>query len=68
MQQRAERLEQEAAELRQELARVAEVLISPSSVLARYIIEGETYEITQADVEIVKSELARPGQKAPCTS
>jgi hypothetical protein len=60
LQHQAERLEQEAAELRQELARVAEVLISPSSVVVRYVIEGETYEITQADVEAVKAELAKP--------
>lgn len=62
IQQRAERLEQEAAELRQELARVADVLISPSSVVARYVIEDETYEITQADVEGVKSELAKSAE------
>jgi hypothetical protein len=60
IQQRAERLEQDAAELRQELARVADALISPSSVVARYVIEDETYEITQADVESVKIELAKP--------
>jgi len=60
IQNRAERLEQEAAELRQELARVAAVLISPSSVVARYVIEDETYEVTQDDVETVKVELANP--------
>jgi hypothetical protein len=60
IQHRAERLEKEAAELRQELARIAEVMVSPSSVVARYVIEGETYEITQTDVETVKAELVRP--------
>lgn len=58
--QRAERLEQEASELRRELARIAEVFINPLSVVARYIIEGETYEITQSDVEMARNELAKP--------
>jgi hypothetical protein len=60
LQHQAERLEQEAAELRQALAHVVEVLVSPSSVVARYVIEGETYEITQAEVESVRTELAKP--------
>lgn len=60
LQHRAERLEKEATALRQALAQVAEVLVSPSSVVARYEIEGETYEITQADVEAVKTEVAKP--------
>lgn len=60
LQHQAERLEQEAAELRQALAHVVEVLISPSSVVARYVIEGETYEITQAEVESVRAKLAKP--------
>lgn len=50
-------MEQEASELRRELARID---VSSSSVVARYVIEGETYEITQGDVETVKNELARP--------
>lgn len=57
LQHQAERLEQEAAELRQALGHVVEVLVSPSSVVARYVIEGETYEITQADIESTKTEL-----------
>ena len=60
LQHQAERLEQEATELRQALARVVKVLISPSSVVARYVIEGETYEITQAEVEAVRTKLAKP--------
>lgn len=60
LQHRAERLETEATALRQALAQVAEVLVSPSSVVVRYEIEGETYEITQADVEAVKAEVAKP--------
>jgi hypothetical protein len=59
IQHRAERLEQEAAELRQELSRMAEVLADPYSVVARYIIEGKLYEITQADVNAVKGGLAK---------
>lgn len=59
LQHQAERLEQEAADLRHALARVAETLLSPTSVVARYVIEGETYDITQAEVEAVKSELTK---------
>lgn len=60
LQFQAQRLERDAGELRQALAHVAEVLISPSSVVARYVIEGETYEITQAEVETVRTGLAKP--------
>lgn len=60
LKQRAERLEQEASELRQELTRLAEVMTSPSAVVARYVIEGETYEITQHDVELARAGLAKP--------
>ena len=58
--QRAERLEQEASELRQELTRLAEGLTNPLAVVARYVIEGETYEITQHDVELARAGLAKP--------
>lgn len=64
LQHQAERLEQEAAELRQALAHVVEALISPSSIVARYVIEGETYEITQADVESVRAKLAKPWRES----
>ena len=64
LQHRAERLEEEAAKLRRELARMADFLTSPSSVVARYVIENETYEITQADVEAVRAELAKPWNDA----
>lgn len=60
LRQRAERLEQEAAELRQDLALLAEGLTDPSLVLARYVIEGETYEITRQDVEMAQAGLVRP--------
>ena len=60
LEQRAEYLEKEAALLRQELARVAEELAAESPVVARYTIEGETYEITEADVEAVRANLVKP--------
>lgn len=60
LQFQAERLERDASELRQALAHVAEVLTSPSSIVARYVIAGETYEITQAEVEALRTGLARP--------
>lgn len=60
LQHQAARLEKEAAALRQALAEVAEVLVSPSSIVARYEIEGETYEITQAEVDAVKANLSKP--------
>jgi len=60
LQHQAERLVREATELRQEIARVAEDIINPSSIVARYMIEGETYEVTQADVEAIRAELFKP--------
>jgi hypothetical protein len=60
IQQRATRVEHEAAELRQQVARMAELLASPASVVARYVIEGEIYEITQSDVDAVKAEMVKP--------
>ncbi|MBX3056430.1 MAG: hypothetical protein KF770_08160 [Anaerolineae bacterium] len=59
LQHQAERLEREATALRQALADVAEVLVSPASVVARYEIEGQTYEITQAEVDAVKAQVAK---------
>ncbi|HFE65895.1 MAG TPA: hypothetical protein ENJ93_01420 [Chloroflexi bacterium] len=59
LQRRAARLEQEAAELRSELAQVVEVLSVPSSVIARYVVDDETIEITQADVVEAQKELAK---------
>jgi beta-mannanase len=60
LEQRAEYLEKEAASLRQELAQVADELAAASPVVARYTIEGETYEITQADVDAARSNLVKP--------
>ncbi len=60
LEQRAEYLEKEAALLRQELAQVAEELATESPVVARYTIEGETYEITEADVEAVRVRMIKP--------
>ncbi|HRQ42426.1 MAG TPA: hypothetical protein PLD25_31305 [Chloroflexota bacterium] len=60
LQYRAERLEQEAALLRQELAHVVQRLVDPLTVVATYLIQGETYQITQADVEAVQSKMTKP--------
>ncbi len=60
LEQRAEHLEQEAALIRQELTRIAAQLGAGSPIVARYVIEGETYEITQAEVEAVQATLAKP--------
>lgn len=60
LEQRAEYLEKEAASLRQELAQVADELAAASPVVARYTIEGETYEITQADVDVVRAKMIKP--------
>jgi hypothetical protein len=59
LEQRAEYLEKEAASLRQELARVADELATTSPIVARYTIEGETYEITQADVDAVRARMIK---------
>jgi acid phosphatase class B len=60
LEQRAEYLEKEAALLRQELAQVADELAATSPVVVRYTIEDETYEITQADVDIVRAKMIKP--------
>lgn len=60
LQNRAERLEQEAALLRQELAHVAQRLVDPLTVVATYLVQGETYQITQADVDAVQSKMTKP--------
>jgi hypothetical protein len=60
LEQRAEYLDKEAASLRQELARVADELATASPIVAHYTIEGETYEITQADVDAVRAKLVKP--------
>jgi hypothetical protein len=60
LQQQAERLEREAATLRQALARVAASLTNSATVIAHYCIEGESYAITQGDVEAVRRRLIKP--------
>jgi hypothetical protein len=60
LERRVEYLEKEAALLRQELAQVADELAAASPVVARYTIEGETYEITQADVDAARANLVKP--------
>ncbi len=56
LQRHAERLEQEAALIRQELAQ----LIHTLTVVARFTIEGECYEITQAEVDAARAKLVKP--------
>lgn len=61
LEQRAKYLEKEAALLRQELAQVADELAAATPpIVARYVIEGETYEITQTDVEVVRAKMTKP--------
>ncbi len=59
LERRAQRLEEEAALLRQGLAQLAAELAATSPVVASYTIEGETYEITQADVDAVRANLVK---------
>jgi hypothetical protein len=60
LERRAEYLAQEAALIRQELNRLVAELAADSPVVARYEIEGETYEITQAEVEAARAKLVKP--------
>lgn len=60
LERRAEYLAQEAALIRQELNRLVAELAADSPIVARYEIEGETYEITQAEVEAVRAKLIKP--------
>ncbi len=57
LQERARRLEKEAAELRSDLEDVAKALSRPVAV---YEIDGERVVITEADVEAVRAQLVRP--------
>jgi len=56
LQRHAERLEQEAALIREELTQ----LIHTLTVVARFTIEGECYEITQAEVDAARAKLVKP--------
>jgi hypothetical protein len=60
LERRAENLEKEAMLLRQDLAKIAEELTISSPVVARYVIEGETYEITQTDVDALRARVIKP--------
>lgn len=60
LEKRAEQLEKEAVFLRQALAQVTEALAGAAPIVARYTIEGETYEISAADVERVRAKLVKP--------
>jgi hypothetical protein len=56
LQRHVERLEQEAALIRQELTQ----LIHTLTVVARFTIEDECYEITQAEVDAARAKLEKP--------
>lgn len=60
LQHRTEHLEKEIVALRQALTNVAEVLATPQAVVARYIIDGESYDVTQADVDAIRANLIKP--------
>ncbi len=57
LQERARRLEEEAAALRADVEQVAHALDRP---VTAYVVDGEEFVITEADVARVKSELLRP--------
>ena len=57
LQERARRLEQEMAALRADLDQMANILSRP---VATYVVDGEEFIITEADVAAVRARLIRP--------
>ncbi len=57
LQERARRLEEEAAALRADVEQVARAFDRP---VATYVVEGEEFVITEADVAAVQARLVRP--------
>lgn len=57
LQERAQRLEEEAAALRNDVAQVAQALDQP---VATYVVDGEEYRLTARDVAAVRNTLIRP--------
>ena len=57
LQERARRLEQEVAALRADLDQVADMLSRP---IATYLVDGEEFIITEADMAAVRARLTRP--------
>lgn len=57
LQERARRLEQEMAALRADLDQMANMLSRP---VATYVVDGEEFIITEADVAAVRARLIRP--------
>ncbi|MEE8391347.1 MAG: hypothetical protein V3S14_11210 [Anaerolineae bacterium] len=57
LQERARRLEEEIAALRADVEQVARAYSPP---VATYVVDGEEFIITEADVARVKSELLKP--------
>jgi hypothetical protein len=57
LQERARQLEQEMAALRVDLDQVADMLSRP---VATYVVDGEEFIITEADMAAVRARLVRP--------
>lgn len=62
LQERARQLEEEAAALRSDVEQMARI-VEISSPVAAYIVDGEEFTITEADVARVKSKLLKPHSK-----
>ncbi len=59
LQERVRRLEEEAIALRSDVERMARIIESNPPV-ATYIVDGETFTITEADVSTVRARLIKP--------
>jgi lysozyme family protein len=57
LQERAQRLEEEAAALRNDVTQMAQALDQP---VATYAVDGEEYRLTARDVAAVKARLLKP--------
>lgn len=57
LQERARRLEEEAAALRSDVEQVTRVLDRP---VATYVVDGEEFVITEGDVAAVRARLVKP--------
>jgi len=57
LQERAQRLEEEAAALRNDVTQMAQALDQP---VMTYVVDGEEYRLTARDVAAVRNRLVRP--------
>ncbi len=60
LQNRAERLEKEAASIRRELVQITDSLAGFGVVVTRYEMDEHNLEVTESDVESAMSGLAKP--------